>query len=148
MTLSMKWLFATFSITALSITTLCHNAERRYGDCRVLVIVLLNVIMMSVIMMRVLAPSQQLFIRKWIPRNDVIPFFFLKRCYDFCSNSFCPNGNTMCKMILSIMTFKITLCVIYAESFKLHSGTVGATTLSIMTLGFMISSIILSVFYA
>jgi hypothetical protein len=40
----------------LSITKLCHYAERHYAECHVLFTIMLNVIMTSVIMMSVVAP--------------------------------------------------------------------------------------------
>jgi hypothetical protein len=52
MTLSLKGSFATFSIMALSITTLCHYAERR-----IIIIIMLNVIMLIAIMLNVVALS-------------------------------------------------------------------------------------------
>ncbi len=63
LTLSLKGLFATFSIMTLSImtlsiTTLSHYAECHYGECRVLFIVMLNVVMPVVIMLSVVAPLQ------------------------------------------------------------------------------------------
>jgi hypothetical protein len=60
-TISIKGLFETFSIMALSITMLCHHAECHYAQWHILFTFMLNVVMLivvmlSVIMLRVVAP--------------------------------------------------------------------------------------------
>jgi hypothetical protein len=51
-TLSIKGLFATFSIMTLSMTMRCH-----YVECRILFTFMLNVVMVNVVMLSVIAPS-------------------------------------------------------------------------------------------
>jgi hypothetical protein len=49
MTLGIKGLFETFSMTILY-----HSAESHYAQCRVLLIVMLNAVMQSVVMLSVI----------------------------------------------------------------------------------------------
>ncbi len=51
--ISIKQLFATFSIMTLSITTLCHYTKCYYAECRILSIVVLNAIMASFFILNV-----------------------------------------------------------------------------------------------
>jgi hypothetical protein len=53
MTLTTEGLSVTFSITKLSISKLCHYAERSYAECRILFIVMLKVNTLSVVMLSV-----------------------------------------------------------------------------------------------
>jgi hypothetical protein len=93
MTLSIKGLYATFSImtlriatlsiTTLSIMTLCHYAECRCAECCNLFIVMLNVIMpsvitlsvvmLNVIMLSVIAPFRLDW--KGLPRTNTLAYY-------------------------------------------------------------------------
>jgi len=42
----------------LSITKLCHYAERHYAECHVLFTIMLSVVMLSVIMLNVAVPRK------------------------------------------------------------------------------------------
>ncbi len=56
MTLSMKGLYATFSISDTAQLTLSKTMISRYAECRILFIFMLNTIMLNDIMLSVLAP--------------------------------------------------------------------------------------------
>ncbi len=109
MTLSTKGLGVAFSITVLSITTLCHSAEWPYAECNVffvlLSVIMLNVMMLCVIMLSVIMLSVMM-------RSVVILSVVMLSCHYAECRVFLVMLNVVMLIVIMLSVFLLSVIIL------------------------------------